>query len=68
MILTFFVGIPFKDSKKSNKLREEIDEKEVGFVYNHKRIAVYYLRTTFVIDLISIIPFFMYFYIINGRH
>ena len=37
-------------------------------MYSNKRIAMYYLRTTFFIDLISIFPTFMYFSIVNDHY
>jgi len=57
MILKFFTGIPFevKPIQDHDKVTE--NEIAVGYIYSYKKIAYNYLKTTFFIDLLSIIPF-----------
>ena len=32
-------------------------------MYNKRSIAIYYLKTTFFVDLIALVPYFMQFYL-----
>ena len=61
VILKFFTGIPYNEHKKKQTLLANKSEKELGYVYSHKKIALYYVTSTFFIDTISLIPFFLYF-------
>ena len=40
-------------------------EEEYGYIFNHRKIALYYVKTTFFIDIISLIPYFLYWPITN---
>ena len=41
-------------------MRGDSDDKEYGYVFSHRRIALYYIKTTFFVDLVSLIPYFLY--------
>ena len=62
VISKFFTGIPHTDTEKYQTLREDNDneEKEYDYIFNHRVIALYYIKTTFFIDIVSLIPYFLY--------
>ena len=67
VILKFFTGIPnLETTKVKNVLNsdgdENINEPDIGYVHNRQTIAKYYLKTTFFVDIIALIPYFMAFY------
>lgn len=68
VLLTFLIGIPSSEAKKWSKLRDKIDKQKIdcGYVYDIKIIAYIYLRTTFFVDLISLLPFIVNWFIMRG--
>ena len=69
VLLTFFIGIPSSEAKKWSRLRDKIDLQKIdcGYVYDIKIIAYIYLRTTFFVDLISLLPFIVNWFIMRGN-
>ena len=45
-------------SGNSLQERQQSVDMEVGYVNDLRKIAVYLLRTTFLIDFLSLVPFF----------
>ena len=60
VVFKFFTGIPFTDTEKYQAMRGGSDDREYGYVFSHRRIALYYIKTTFFVDLVSLIPYFLY--------
>ena len=67
VILKFFTGIPNLDNTKVQKVTnsegEDTIDQDIGYVHNRRTIAKYYLKTTFFVDIIALIPYFMQYYI-----
>ena len=65
VILKFFTGIPnLETTKVQNVTNGDLDdtsEPDIGYVHNRRTIAKYYLKTTFFVDIIALVPYFMYF-------
>lgn len=72
VVLRFFIGIPYNEdfNKKKALPKEkrggqvngfvEHEEIDIGYIYDLRKIAIYLMRTTFFIDFVALIPFFMY--------
>ena len=68
VILKFFTGVPYNKKTISRKRigDKKTKEEEIGYIYSKRKIACYYLRTTFFIDFISLLPYFCYYFITNN--
>ena len=63
VILTFFTGVQSSEAKNMTWLRKSKhidldDDDDLGYVSNLRVIAMIYLRTTLIVDLIALFPFF----------
>ena len=63
--LRFFTGIPNRLVRQDTHLRINTIEKDIGYVYDLRKIGCKYLRTTFLIDILSLAPFFAQYYVDN---
>lgn len=68
VILKFFTGVPSSQANKYPNLRDKIDQQtaDTGYVQELKIIAYIYLRTTLIVDLVSLIPFFLNWFVHKG--
>ena len=62
IILTFFTGVPFNRARRMREVpRQDGEFKEIGYIHEKKMIAKLYMSSgKFFIDIISLIPFFIY--------
>lgn len=63
VILTFFTGVRSSEAKNMIWLRKSKhidldDDVDLGYVSNLRVIATIYLRTSLIVDLIALFPFF----------
>ena len=65
IVLRFFTGIPNREVKHDTHLRINRIENDIGYVYDLRKVACKYLHTTFVIDILSLAPFFAQYYVDN---
>lgn len=60
LVLKFFTGVTFSNTKKNLEMRDDDEIKEYEYIFKKRKIALYYIKTTFFIDFISLVPFFLY--------
>ena len=69
VILTFFIGVPSSVARRSSALRDIIDEDkdtDAGYVTDMGLIARFYFQSTFIVDIIALLPFFLHKFIYYG--
>ena len=72
-ILLFFTGIPYSMRQNHREFFQKAvgdnEQKEIGYIYDLRKIAHFRLRTTFFFDFVALLPTLMFYWVVlKGRN